>query len=410
MNERSAASVRGHALALAAASRNQAVATARREIEALRAAISAQLALLDQSLASDDPHPDVTGAVERLCDAAQVPVDFTRARLDDEIQSHQAAVGELSVANERLQQASADLEHLRLELQHAHERVRTLEQQHAAAGAAPADSAAAVLGQVARALSLLADSTTGTDVLATLVDQFAQRFSRVVLCSTDPIGFTIWRSRGFDPPLEPKTVLRVPPESPLARAAAAWSPVSSTTTIGVLGEPVRYAIALPIVAKGRGTAMLYAESRPGPIADDADRIAAPVAEILAHYVKARLQVKSTASVTDPAAPPKQRQARRVKMLDGTTVVVDNVEGMLVDLSTLGAQVLSPRAMRPNSAVRLVLDSDTGNVACSGRVVWVIVEHQPSSQSALYRAGVEFTDVKQGELDGYLEFFDSAITH
>jgi len=135
-----------------------------------------------------------------------------------------------------------------------------------------------------------------------------------------------------------------------------------------------------------------------------------VAEILAHYVKSRLQVKPPVDTFEPPSHPKQRQAKRVKMTDGTTVVLDDSEGTLIDLSSLGAQVLSRRSIRPNSAVRLVLDTHAGGVAATARVVWVIVEQQPTTQSALYRAGVQFTNVQHGDLNGYLEFFDSAIKH
>jgi len=61
-------------------------------------------------------------------------------------------------------------------------------------------------------------------------------------------------------------------------------------------------------------------------------------------------------------------------------------------------------------VRLLLPHDAGGLACAAKVVWVIVEQHPATQSALYRAGVQFTDVKAGEIEGYLEFFDSGIKH
>jgi len=410
MNDRPVSNIREQAIAFATTTRLQVVTTARREIEALRVALTTRLAALDEALAAGAAQSATDPAVEQLCEAAKTALAFTQAQLDDEIQHRQAIVAELAATNEKLTQAASEVERLRVENQRAQVRVQSLEQEQAAARARPVEIVGRVLDEIARALGSLSESSTGTDVLTTLVELFAQQFSRVVLCSVDALGFTVWRSRGFDPPLERKTVLRVATESPLARAADGWHSVSASETIGVLGSPVRYAVALPIVAKGRGTAMLYAENLPDAPVDWDDRLAGKVAEILAHYVKSRLQVKPPVDTFEPPSHPKQRQAKRVKMTDGTTVVLDDSEGTLIDLSSLGAQVLSRRSIRPNSAVRLVLDTHAGGVAATARVVWVIVEQQPTTQSALYRAGVQFTNVQHGDLNGYLEFFDSAIKH
>ena len=289
-----------------------------------------------------------------------------------------------------------------------------------------ADSAYAVLDRVALAVRALAQPTAGAQLLTAIADVYGEFFSRVLVGAAEADGFTVWHSRGFAPPLHRNTVMRPPADSPLAAATASWEAASTTGATGVLGTPARFAIALPLVARGRGAAMVYAENLEDSDADD--RLAATVATILADTVRPRLHMKSApapvqkteaaapridpvAQAEELAAQSKQRQARRVKMLDGTSVVVDEAKGTLVDLSTLGAQVLSPYALRPNTPVRIVLPHDAGGVSCAGRVVWVIVEQNPASQSALYRAGVQFTDVKAGELEGYLEFFDAvAIRH
>lgn len=278
------------------------------------------------------------------------------------------------------------------------------------------DTAGLVLDQLALAVRALAQPTGGAQLLSTIADVFGEYFSRALVGAAEGDGFTVWHSRGFEPPLHRGTVLRPAVDTALARATEAWSTVASESTDGIAGAPARYAIALPLVAAGRGAAMVYAENGADSPADD--RIAGKIAQILAETVRPRLHMKAqpaqqpsaAASSIDAAAAQKQRQAPRVKMLDGTTVVVDQAQGTLVDLSTLGAQVLSPYALRPNSPVRIVLPHEAGGVSCAARVVWVIVEHDPSAPSAVYRAGVQFTDVKAGELQGYLEFFDSGIRH
>lgn len=270
-----------------------------------------------------------------------------------------------------------------------------------------------VLDQLALAVSALAQPTGGSQLLSTIADVFGEYFSRALVGAADAEGFTVWHSRGFEPPLHRGTLLRPATDSAVVRATEAWTAVSSESDRGILGNPARYAIALPLVAAGRGAAMVYAENAPDSPADD--RVVGKIAQILAETVRPRLHVKPpqpavSAPAADNTASSKQRQAPRVKMVDGMTVVVDQAQGTLVDLSTLGAQVLSPYALRPNSPVRIVLPHEAGGVSCAARVVWVIVEHDPAAPAALYRAGVQFTDVKIGELQGYLEFFDSGIRH
>ncbi len=302
----------------------------------------------------------------------------------------------------------------RLEIERLRRSIDTIEPDVAEAveqlcESARSDNTFAVLEQIAVAVAALAQPTAGAQLLATIADVYGEFFSRVLVGAAEGDAFTVWHSRGFDVPLHRNAVLRATADSPLALASSAWTPASSDVTTGILGTPARFAIALPLVAKGRGAAMVYAETSPDAEVDD--RVTAKIAEILAETVRPRLHVKSAAAQAAETAYQKQRQARRVKMLDGTSVVVDEAQGTLVDLSTAGAQVLSPYALRPDTPVRIVLPHDAGGVSCAARVVWVVVERQASSPSALYRAGVQFTDVKAGELEGYLEFFDaSAIKH
>src|SRR5579884_876111 len=128
--------------------------------------------------------------------------------------------------------------------------------------AARSDTVYSVLDRVAVAVHALAQPTAGAQLLTTIADVYAEFFSCVLVGAAEPEGFTVWHSRGFNPPLHRNTVLRPGGDSPLARAAAAWDASSSSAAVGVLGTPARYAIALPLVAKGRGAAMVYAENLP----------------------------------------------------------------------------------------------------------------------------------------------------
>ena len=85
-----------------------------------------------------------------------------------------------------------------------------------------------------------------------------------------------------------------------------------------------------------------------------------------------------------------RQARRVMINDGVTVLVNGVATSLVDLSTLGAQVVSPTVVYPNRSVRVVLPLDEGDLSCKARIVWARVDPQEDA-AVRYRAGLEFTE-------------------
>jgi hypothetical protein len=95
-----------------------------------------------------------------------------------------------------------------------------------------------------------------------------------------------------------------------------------------------------------------------------------------------------------------RQARRVPIHDGVTVLLNGVASALVDLSTLGAQVVSPSAVYPNRPVRVVLPFDEGDLSCKARIVWARIEPQQDSP-VRYRAGLEFTDADKTAVEQFV---------
>jgi len=335
--------------------------------------------------------------------------DIAEAHLEGEVHNRNAIAAELEVAREKALHAKADADACRLELQRAAARLRVLEerQRHreAESPGATSSEAATVAGRIRSALQRLTTAATGRGLLDAALELLTEDFSRVALCAVTPQGCTVWGSRGFDPPLEGrKAVIRLTVDSPLVRALADWKPATVRVTdgerpLGVSGSPIAYAIALPIVAQDPATVMLYAENPPESSNGDPS-VAEKIAEILADHLGQRLRPRRTAAAAEPPPYLPARQARRVKIQDGTDVSVDGAHSTLVDLSVLGAQVLSPRAIRPNCSVRLQLPSDAGALSCEARVVWVVVEQCKDQQNALYRAGVQFTDVPAPELEAF----------
>ena len=91
------------------------------------------------------------------------------------------------------------------------------------------------------------------------------------------------------------------------------------------------------------------------------------------------------------------------MLAGVLVTVDGNPAELIDLSIVGAQVISKIVLRPNQRVRVqLLDGKAEGrsvVRCSALVVWASFE-MPPGQTPRYRAGLKLSG---GEPDAIHHF-------
>jgi hypothetical protein len=93
-----------------------------------------------------------------------------------------------------------------------------------------------------------------------------------------------------------------------------------------------------------------------------------------------------------------RRAPRFKMAEGTELQVDGALAKIVDLSTMGAQILSQAPLRPQQRVRITLADDLGLVKFHASVAWASFEI-PKGVSR-YRAGLEFKDAETGAVDAF----------
>ena len=95
-----------------------------------------------------------------------------------------------------------------------------------------------------------------------------------------------------------------------------------------------------------------------------------------------------------------RRAQRVKIVDGVEVLIDGSPAMLIDLSVVGAQVVSPTILRPNQRVRMILPDEERPIRCVAGVAWAAFEMPKSGPR--YRAGIEFFDAESGNLDRFID--------
>ena len=333
--------------------------------------------------------------------------EIAEAHLEGEVHHRNVIAAELEAARAKALHAKADGDAIRLELQRANARNSVPEAGRRSAvdeSVPTAGDPAAAIGRVRSALQRLSGAATGRAMLDAALESLAENFSRAALCVVTPQGCTVWGSRGFDPPLESRrAVIPLTDDALLRRGLDEWKPATMQETdgdglVGLSGHSIAYAIALPIVPQDKGAIMLYAENSPESSEDPS--VAEAIAGIIIDHLGQRLRPRKTGAAAEPPPYLRVRQARRVKIQDGGDVAVDGAHSTLVDLSTHGAQVLSPRAIRPNCSVRLQLPSNSGALSCEARVVWVLVEQGQDPQNALYRAGVQFTDADMPELEAF----------
>jgi len=96
-----------------------------------------------------------------------------------------------------------------------------------------------------------------------------------------------------------------------------------------------------------------------------------------------------------------RRAPRFRIVDGVEVTVDGNVATLVDLSTVGAHVVSPTILKPNQRVRMALVDGKKPIRFSAGVAWASFELAKTGPR--FRAGIEFFDA---EPEAVQKFCDS----
>jgi len=95
-----------------------------------------------------------------------------------------------------------------------------------------------------------------------------------------------------------------------------------------------------------------------------------------------------------------RRAERVPVPEGVHLQIDGRPAGLVDLSTLGAQIVSARSLRPNQRVRLQLADGSGVVVhVLAGIAWSAFELPPGG-TPRYRAGIEFRDGDPAAIEAF----------
>jgi PilZ domain len=95
-----------------------------------------------------------------------------------------------------------------------------------------------------------------------------------------------------------------------------------------------------------------------------------------------------------------RRAARTAIVESAEILVDGGPVRLVDLSVLGAQVLSTAVLKPSQRVRVSMVDEKLTLRFQGTVVWATFELPGAGTAPRYRAGLAFSDA---DADGISEY-------
>ena len=149
----------------------------------------------------------------------------------------------------------------------------------------------------------------------------------------------------------------------------------------VKADPELAACEIRIVsAEGTGT-------RPVPAAPAAP--ASPVAEAPAPPL-----------TTAPLDQRGTRRAPRMRVVDGVEVLVDGNPATLIDVSLVGAQVVSSTVLKPNQRVRMTLTDNERPIRFGAGIAWAAFEMPKGGPR--YRAGIEFFDADTEAVSRFID--------
>jgi len=163
--------------------------------------------------------------------------------------------------------------------------------------------------------------------------------------------------------------------------------------IRVISHDSEYTTALPRPSDDGGDASATAPAGTTTAATVAPVVAPPVAPVV---------VPTVAPPAAPVAPLDQRGTRRAprfRIAAKVEIQVDGHPATLVDLSTVGAQVVSVGALKPNQRVRITMGDAKASLRFNAAVAWAKFEIPPGS-GPRYRAGLDFVDADHKSVDAF----------
>lgn len=108
---------------------------------------------------------------------------------------------------------------------------------------------------------------------------------------------------------------------------------------------------------------------------------------------------ATPAATAPLDQRGTRRAPRFKMKGKVDATIEGKPATVADLSTVGAQVVSPTVLKPNQKIKMTLTDDSAKIAFGADVAWSSFEIPPGS-APRYRAGINFGDADPVQVEAF----------
>ncbi len=104
-----------------------------------------------------------------------------------------------------------------------------------------------------------------------------------------------------------------------------------------------------------------------------------------------------------------RRANRYPIRSAVEIQLDGNPAVVVNLSQVGAQVLSATILRPNQKVRVSVPNDDFVMRFRGTVVWAQFELPTSTAAPRYRAGIDFADADPSAIEAFCQKNKDAVS-
>jgi len=95
-----------------------------------------------------------------------------------------------------------------------------------------------------------------------------------------------------------------------------------------------------------------------------------------------------------------RRAPRFLVRNPIEVMVESEHASLIDMSVLGAQIVSVPVLRPKQKIKVDLTDENKTLSVVAHVAWSMFEKAPTQAEPHYRVGLEFTGAAQQALEKY----------
>ena len=159
-------------------------------------------------------------------------------------------------------------------------------------------------------------------------------------------------------------------------------------------RPTLIALERLVAVTPRGVALLNRIKADPALRDSESRV-------LEHNRGYSRIVPRPAAVLPPAVDQRgTRRAPRVRIADKVTLIVDAKIATLIDLSTVGAQVVLSAGLKPNQQIEVAFNDGVARVKCTATVVWTAFEMTDSEPR--YRVGLDFVDADAAAIDAYAQ--------